>query len=373
MKHGIRSIYIVFLLVAVLLVAAGCAKITEPAAEPETKTTGSEVASLATLAPTPVSTPETVFIQPVVTEIPEAVTPTPTPEPTEVPVQFSDYCPTINMSYEELVGSTDDMKAKTQDLVGEGFPPADKYYIIVDKYWQVVMVYMRKDNANEPDYDRPVRYMLCSTGNPDRQYGHETQEGVFQIDLPRERFYQFVNLEAAQYLTCIHSRTYFHSVLYKKKGELGTLIRDSYDNLGKKMSHACVRLTVPDARWMFYNIAPGTTCWVRKGSVDDERTGGIRAQIQLPPSKSDVRLRASEYEWTDNWSIQDVEHVVAYKYMRPRMPEGYDENGNKVETTPGGAADPGSVNVEPVPVDGGSSGGGSGGSDGDYEPVYIGG
>lgn len=124
---------------------------------------------------------------------------------------------------------------------------------------------------------------------------------------------------------------------------------------------------------MFYNIAPGTTCWVRKGSVDDERTGGIRAQIQLPPSKSDVRLRASEYEWTDNWSIQDVEHVVAYKYMRPRMPEGYDENGNKVETTPGGAADPGSVNVEPVPVDGGSSGGGSGGSDGDYEPVYIGG
>ena len=56
MKHGIRSIYIVFLLAAVLLIAAGCAKITEPAAEPETKTAGSEVASLATLAPTPVST-----------------------------------------------------------------------------------------------------------------------------------------------------------------------------------------------------------------------------------------------------------------------------------------------------------------------------
>ena len=105
-----------------------------------------------------------VLIQPVVTEVPAAATPTPTPEPTEVPVKFSDYCPTVNMSYEELVGSTDDMKAKTQDLVGDGFPASDKYYIIVDKYWQVVMVYMRKDNANEPDYDRPVRYMICSTG-----------------------------------------------------------------------------------------------------------------------------------------------------------------------------------------------------------------
>ena len=373
MKHRITCIYIIFLLSAVLFLAAGCAMKTEPVAEPETRTAEVSVASIATIAPVPINTPEAVFIQPVVTEVPAAATPTPTPEPTEVPVKFSDYCPTVNMSYEELVGSTDDMKAKTQDLVGDGFPPSDKYYIIVDKYWQVVMVYMRKDNRNEPDYDRPVRYMLCSTGNPDRQYGHETQEGVFQIDHPRERFYQFVNLEAAQYLTCIHSRTYFHSVLYKKKGELGTLIRDSYDNLGKKMSHACVRLTVPDSRWLFYNIAPGTTCWVRKGSADDEATGAIRAQIQLPPSKPNVKLKASEYVWTDNWSIQDVEHVVAYKYMKPRMPEGYDENGNKIETSPGGAADPGSVNIEPVPAGGGSGGSSGGSGDGDYEPFYIGG
>jgi hypothetical protein len=58
--------------------------------------------------------------------------------------------------------------------------------------------------------------MLCSTGNPNKEYGHETTSGTWQIGVPKERFYQFVNLEAAQYLTLIHSRTYFHSVLYDK-------------------------------------------------------------------------------------------------------------------------------------------------------------
>ena len=329
-----------------------------------------------TPAPTPTATPQMVDMVPAVTETPVPVTPTPTPEPTETPIPFSYYAPTVNMTYEELVGSTDDMKKDTGELCKDGFPASNKYYIIVDKYWQVVLVYMRKAGANEPDYDRPVRYMLCSTGNPKSEYGHETQNGTWQIDLPRERFWQFVNLEAAQYLTCIHSRTYFHSVLYKTRADLSTLIKDSYDNLGKKASHACVRLTVPDSRWIYYNIAPGTTCLVTDGSAKDERTAAIRAQLILPPSKSGVRLSAKDYLWTDNWSIDDVEHEVAYKYMKPKTPEGYDENGNKIETNNGNGGDTGGTTpVEDVPVpdngDSGNNGGGGSSSDGDYEPVYV--
>jgi len=64
--------------------------------------------------------------------------------------------------------------------------------------------------------------MICSSGNPNSEHGHETTMGIFQIQIPKGRFYQFVNLEAAQYLTLIRSRTYFHSILYDKAKNLGS-------------------------------------------------------------------------------------------------------------------------------------------------------
>ena len=351
MFSKMKILLVLFALCFAVLCIAGCEML-----KPEPEET-----PIPTETPRPTNTPQVFEFVPVVTETPVPVTPTPTPEPTEVPITFADYAPTVNMTYEELVGSTNDMGMSAKEILKDGFPDPKTYYIIVDKYWQVVMVYMRKEGSSghgEPDYERPVRYMLCSTGNPKTEYGHETQNGIFEIDLPRERFYQFVNLEAAQYLTCIHSRTYFHSVLYKKKGDLSTLIKDSYDNLGSKASHACVRLTVPDARWMFYNIGYGTTCEVRDGSKDDERTASIREQLKLPPSKSDVKLSAKDYTWTDNWSIDEIQHDIPFKYMRPRMPEGYDENGNKIEEHEE-EPDPQIVPVEDQPAGGGEETGGN--------------
>ncbi len=277
----------------------------------------------------------------------------PTPEPTPTPLPFSVYAPTINMTYEELVGSTDDMDKSGRELLKDGFPDPKTYYVIVDLQWQVTMVFKRIDDGTEfgkPDYDQPVRYMLCSTGNPDREYAHETTKGIFHIQVPKERFYQFVNLEAAQYLTLIRSRTYFHSVLYEKKGNLNTFVRSSYDDLGTKASHACIRLTVPDARWIWYNIGYGTTCEVRAGDPEDTFTASIRAQLKLPPSKDNVRLRASEYVWTDNWSIDELEHVLEYKYQeapKPDMGEGDEED---LTPTPdpgtGGIIDGGAVSPD---------------------------
>ncbi len=293
----------------------------------------------------------------------QAPVPTPSPVPTPTPVPFSQYAPTVNMTYEELVGSTDDMNKSGKELLKEGYPDPKTYYIIVDKQWQVTMVYKRIDDGTrfgKPDYDQPVRYMLCSTGNPKREYGYDTTSGIWPIEIPKERFYQFVNLEAAQYLTLIHSRTYFHSVLYDKKGDLSTLVQSSYDELGQKASHACIRLTVPDARWMWYNIGYGTTCEIRNGSADDTVTGAIRAQLKLPPSKSNVRLRTSEYAWTDNWRIEDVAHDLEYKYQKAPLPDMGDGENEGVTPTPdmgannggttGGVTDGGAVTVTPDPM-----------------------
>lgn len=282
--------------------------------------------------------------------------PTPTPEPTPTPLPFSYYAPTVNMTYEELVGSTDDMSAKARDLLKDGFPDPKTYYIIVDKQWQVVLVYKRIDDGTKfgkPNYDEPVRYMLCSTGNPNSEYGHETTSGIWPIEIPKERFYQFVNLEAAQYLTLIHSRTYFHSILYDKARDLSTLVKESYDQLGTKASHACIRLTVPDARWMWYNIGYGTTCEIRDGDPLDSATGLIRAQLVLPPSVSGVRLKAGAAPWTDNWTIEGVEHVLPYKYEPAPLPDlgdGEDEATPTPTTDPGTPTPPGTVPTEPGTV-----------------------
>ncbi len=328
-RHLIKTLLIACLMIAALFVS-GCGE--------------------AALPPEPTPTPEPVVVSMEVVDLNsddfgDMPSPTATPEPTPTPLPFSHFAPTVSMTYEELVGSLDDMSQKGKELLKDGFPDPKTYYIIVDKQWQVVLVYKRIDDGTKlgkPDLEQPVRYMLCSTGNPNKEYGHETTSGIWQIGIPKERFYQFVNLEAAQYLTLIHSRTYFHSILYDKARDLSSLVKESYDDLGSKASHACIRLTVPDARWMWYNIGYGTSCEIRNGDPTDTVTGSIRAQLILPKSIDGVRLKAGEAPWTDNWKIEDVLHVLEYKYQPAPLPdlgEG-DEDTPAPGTTPAPGGDP---------------------------------
>ena len=334
-RHLIKTLLIACLMIAALF-AFGCSAAAVP---PE---------------PTLTPAPEVVSMEVVdlnVEDMGDMPAPTPTPEPTPTPVPFSYYAPTVNMTYEELVGSLDDMDKSPRELLKGGYPDPKTYYIIVDLNWQVVMVYKRIDDGTQfgkPDLTQPVRYMICSTGNPNSEYGHETTMGIFQIQAPKGRFYQFVNLEAAQYLTLIRSRTYFHSILYDKAENLNSLIKESYDDLGTKASHACIRLTVPDARWIWYNIGYGTTCEVRKGDPLDADTGSIRAQLKLPPSIEGVRLKAGEVPWTDNWRIEDLVLVLPYKHETLPLPDLGDGDtetplptgtGTGVDVTPPPATD----------------------------------
>lgn len=340
-RHLTKTLLLLCLVIAALF-AVGCAVPAAPA------------------DPTPTPEPQVVSMEVLdlnVDDPGQMPSPTATPEPTPTPLPFSYYAPTVNMTYEELVGSTDDMNISAKELLKDGFPDPKTYYIIVDKQWQVVLVYKRLDDGTKlgkPDLTQPVRYMLCSTGNPNKEYGHETTSGIWQIGIPKERFYQFVNLEAAQYLTLIHSRTYFHSVLYDKARDLRSLVQSSYDNLGTKASHACIRLTVPDARWMWYNIGYGTSCEIRDGDPTDTATGSIRAQLKLPPSIKDISLKAGTAPWTDNWQIADVLHQLAYKYQAAPLPDLGD--GTDETPTPGGTVTPGGETTPPpadtpTPVD----------------------
>lgn len=311
-----------------------------------------------TPSPEPSTTPrpaQVVSLNVPETTLPPAPTITPTPVPVETPIPFSYYAPTVNMSFEELVGSLGDVNKEAKELLAAGYPDPDTYYIIVDVYWQVVMVY-KKGADGKPDYNQPVRYMLCSTGDP--KVGSETARGVFEMKKPRVRFGQFLSGETGQYWSLIRSRTYFHSILYKKDKDVSSYDIDVYNKLGSKASHACIRLTVPDARWIFYNIAYGTICEIRDGSKSDANTQSIRSQLILAPAQKGLRLKAGEVPWTDNWTIEGVPHEIEYKYEAPPRPaEGKDDadSGEMITPAPGGSDSGGLITpppLEPAPTEG---------------------
>lgn len=307
------------LLAALTLAAAGCRP---QAAQAQLPTEVPVTQPPATQVPTPVAdSVSIVAVTPAPTETPVPTpTPSPTPEPTPVPaptaIPFSYYAPTVNMTFEELIGGLEDTFHESEGTEAnwpKGYPPADTYYVIVDEYWQVVMVYTKDANG---EYTQPVRYMLCTTGS--KKLG-PTRKGIYPLKECRIRFGTFAGGDyAAQYWTLIVSRTYFHSILYTKK-DFSTLIVKEYNNLGTRASHGCIRLPVPDARWIWYNLAPGTQIEIRVGSKSDEATKAIREQLKLAPVPDywPQKLLLKDIPYTDNWRIEDVDTTVPFVNATP--------------------------------------------------------
>lgn len=214
---------------------------------------------------------------------------------------FSKFAPTVNMTFEELVMSDDG----TRDQYPEGFPAAGTYKIIVDIEHQVTMVYAQDENGG---YTVPVRYMLCSTGKDDC-----TPKGTFKMDKYHVRFSQFARDKTyGQYWTQIRGAIYFHTILYEEF-DTSTYIGEVWEKMGTADSHGCIRLTVPDAKWMWFNIAPGTVCMIRDGDPDDEETAAVRKQLvlaKLPKERPDVEPQ--DIPSTDNWNLEDVAHDVPF-------------------------------------------------------------
>ncbi len=323
----LNEILIWILICAFALGLIGCTNDSEqqtPVRTPDEDIVEAVVTALPTETPTPHDpepTPEEDVIGPAATATPRVLptppTPSPTPEPTPTPapteIPFSYYAPTVNMSFEELVGSLDDFNENDPNnestfRMPAGYPSPDTYRIIVDLYWQVVLVYTKDENG---EYTVPVRYMLCSTGSG--RVGGETRTGVFKMQKTRVRFGKFASSpESAQYWSLIFSKTYFHSTLYNKRRDLSSVQKLSYESLGSKASHGCIRLTVPDARWIFYNICYDTEVEIRKGSKDDAETEAIRAQLKLAPWKDDALLSVANTPYTDNWTIDEVPTDMPY-------------------------------------------------------------
>lgn len=215
--------------------------------------------------------------------------------------EFAELAPTTRMSFEELVGDNG-----VYNGYPEFFPYPDTYKIVVDLTYELVMIYRKDING---DYVIPVRYMKCSSGGS----GNDTPDGTFKMRDYRVRFALFRNTNSyAQYWSLITGKIYFHSILYDKL-DASTYSTTAYNNLGKKCSHGCIRLTVPDARWIWYNIAPETVCEIKYGTKEDTETIAIRDRLQLVPlPETRVKLKKGEIPQTDNWTIEDVPREVPF-------------------------------------------------------------
>lgn len=126
------------------------------------------------------------------------------------------------------------------------------YALTVDVKNQVVIAYARDENG---EYTVPLRYMVCSTGTSSMP----SDVGVFTLDGYRAPW-AFFSLYGsfARYWTRINENIAFHSVIYNRDGDPNSLNRKSYNMLGSRASHGCIRLLDHDALWVYENVGEGT-------------------------------------------------------------------------------------------------------------------
>lgn len=241
--------------------------------------------------------------QPAIPAIAEAAQSTPEAsiEPTPVPVpaplniekqefEFSELAPTTTMSFAELVGDNGVYEDETEI---PPLPSPDTYKLVVNEYWQFATVFARDEYG---EYTVPVRYMIVTTG----AYSTPSPKGTFTMGDHYVRFGLFSVGVYGQYWRQITGAIYTHSLLYLHRNAYS--YTNSYSHLGSRGSHGCVRLLVPDARWVYYNLAPGTVCDIIRGDKNDETAAAIKEQLVFPGKPgSRPGLRAGEIPVTEAW------------------------------------------------------------------------
>lgn len=150
-------------------------------------------------------------------------------------------------------------------------PTPVPYFIEVDVANQVTKVFKRDDSG---EFTVLYKAFICSTGTK----GYPSDVGTWTLTGRRARWAQFPKWGGgtAQYWTRINDNIAFHSVMYRNY-DPNDLVESSYKNLGSRASHGCIRLTVPDARWIYENCRNGVQVWIHDdGESDPELTYSLK-------------------------------------------------------------------------------------------------
>ena len=153
-------------------------------------------------------------------------------------------------------------------------PTPVPFHIVVDVANQVTSVYGRDENG---EYTVPVRQMLCSTG----MKATPSDVGDWVLNGRHATWCIFPKWgnSYARYWTRINSNIAFHSPIYTAVSNTAMKIA-SYNMLGQRASHGCIRLAVWDAKWIYDNIGEGTVVSIVEGMEADRE---LRDALNLPP------------------------------------------------------------------------------------------
>ena len=152
-------------------------------------------------------------------------------------------------------------------------PTPPPFAITVDVNNQVTTVYGRDENG---DYTVVIREMLCSTGTKK----NPSDVGDWVLSGRTARWCYFPTWGSyAQYWTKINASIAFHSVIYNSVSTMDLAV-SSYNNLGKRASHGCIRLSVADAKWVYDNCGKGTVVTITEDLPSDPE---LVASLKMPP------------------------------------------------------------------------------------------
>lgn len=135
---------------------------------------------------------------------------------------------------------------------------SDKPYSIdVIRNQNVVVVYGLDGNG---EYTQVVQVFVCSTGR-----NNATPTGTFYTTRGSTWGALYGGVWG-QYTTRIVGDILFHSVPYFSKNK-GDLEWEEYNKLGTQASLGCVRLSVRDVKWIYYNCPAGTKVHIYDGEL----------------------------------------------------------------------------------------------------------
>ncbi len=115
--------------------------------------------------------------------------------------------------------------------------------------------------------DTPVKAFACSPGA-----GGATPTGTFKL-LDKLRWHELMGPSWGQWCSHITYNILFHSIPYNSYQNRYSMNPYDYNQLGKAVSHGCIRLAAGDAKYLYDNCPIGTTVKIFYGSSKDDPLG----------------------------------------------------------------------------------------------------
>lgn len=145
----------------------------------------------------------------------------------------------------------------------------NRYAIEIDLTNQIITVYEYAVGGTV------VLQSLCTTGSAE----FPTGAGTFRMGELKERFGYFVAFgQYAQYWSQVVRGVYIHSVMYNST-KLTSMSKSAYSDLGKNVSHGCVRVLPDVAKWIYYNCPPGTICKIVKNQKNEALAAALKKSM----------------------------------------------------------------------------------------------